>query len=96
MPRDQASVRLITEQGFVEQLGYQIVEKEHELRAESGAVPGFPVQRHDHFSGRDCGGQGDPLIKALIQKWQSAGPWSIAERIARLKKLTMAFVWAGS
>ena len=52
MPRDEASVGPIAEQGLVEELGYQIVEKEHELRAESGAVPGLPVQRHDDLSGQ--------------------------------------------
>jgi hypothetical protein len=43
MPRNEASVGPVTQQWFVEQLGNQIVEEEHKLRPDSGAVPGYPV-----------------------------------------------------
>ena len=51
MPRDETSVRLIAEQGLVEQLGYQIVEEEQKLRTESGATSAFSIKRHDDFGG---------------------------------------------
>jgi len=43
MLRDETSVRLIADQGLVEQLGYQIVEEKEQLCPESSAVSGFPV-----------------------------------------------------
>jgi hypothetical protein len=44
MPRDETSVRLIADQGLVEQLGYQIVEEKEQLCPESSGrfrLPGF-------------------------------------------------------
>ena len=46
-PRDETSVRLIADQGLVEQLGNQIVEEKEQLCPESSAVSGFPV--YDNF-----------------------------------------------
>ena len=47
MPRDETSVRLIADQGLVEQLGNQIVEEKEQLCPESSAVSGFLV--YDNF-----------------------------------------------
>ena len=52
LPRDEAPIRLIAKQGFVEQLGYQIVEEEQKLCPETGTVSGFTVERHDNFGGQ--------------------------------------------
>jgi hypothetical protein len=60
--------------------------------------PGVPsrddnARRDDPPDDRHGGGGGpnDPLIKALIQKMPTEGPWSADERVNWLKLLTMAF-----
>ena len=49
MPSDETSIRLVTEQGLVEQFGYQIVKEEQKLRPETSTVSAFPVERHDNL-----------------------------------------------
>jgi hypothetical protein len=47
MPRDETSVRLIADQGLVEQLGYQIVEEKEQLCPE---IQCCAVDSQDHRS----------------------------------------------
>jgi hypothetical protein len=49
MPRKLIALRLISQQRLVEQLGYEVVEEEEQLRPKSGAASAVPVERHDDF-----------------------------------------------
>jgi hypothetical protein len=58
-------------------------------------IPGREETRQetseDQRGGGGGGGPNDPLIKALIQKMPTQGPWPVDERVNWLKLLTMAF-----
>ena len=49
MPGDQAPIRLVAQQRLAEHGRNEIVEKEHELRADARSAAAGAIERHDRF-----------------------------------------------
>src|SRR6516164_10655019 len=51
MPRNQASIRLVAQQRLAEYQRDEIVDEEHQLRADARPAAALAVERHDRFGG---------------------------------------------
>ena len=86
MPGDKISIRLIAQQRFVEQLGYQIVQEEEELCPESSTVSAFPIQWHDNFS-RELPSHSDVCQARVHGRCRVLPAWRIETELNERQKL---------